>query len=442
MQTLVSPSTVRRVLSGEAKVATLEGGSIDAAALTSLVAEEGWRPASPLKGVVDYLAASPQPKVPSLLHAEELAPVVASLLGLERANLPPTPSPETDAAILARLEREGDYDFARTKGGRITSVAPREGHLYKLERDHFHPRDARIVFEEEAHVYFLLSEQEEGPSRFRGSVSSAYGRWFSHFDADAVVRKNLERWISNPEKEYHAIVTALRDALVALGGDAEASLPGVASAVMAHLWSVNNLRERASEKGTAMHLALEQRCNGVPEEEVLPNLMFDGDVTLPEAQYRHFLETVVRPEGLKPYRTEWSVYDTDAVLSGQIDSLWVDAEGEFHMLDWKRCKNAELGPGEKHWNRYGTGPCASVPDTDYGHYGCQQALYAYILERNYGIRVASMRLVQFHPTALDAECRVVEVDESFRGVAEAIVKQRVEEMSSAPPPPMKRAKTV
>ena len=72
-----------------------------------------------------------------------------------------------------------------------------------------------------------------------------------------------------------------------------------------------------------------------------------------------------------------------------------------------------------------------MPDTDFGHYVCQQAIYAHILERNYGINVTSMRLVQFHPTALDAECRVIEIDDSFREVAAAIVQQRIEEM--APP---------
>ena len=55
----------------------------------------------------------------------------------------------------------------------MASVPPREGPLYRLERENFHPRDAHIVFEENAHTYFLLSP-EAGPSRFQGSVSSAY----------------------------------------------------------------------------------------------------------------------------------------------------------------------------------------------------------------------------------------------------------------------------
>lgn len=422
---LISADTLRLVLSGKASI-KVGVDSVDNSTLNTAVAETEWRGPSPLKGVISYLAASPEPKVPSITDAKELAPIVASILGLTVVNQATSPKRDTDDTILARLEAEGDYIF--TRGGDtacVTSVAPREGNLYLLERKHFHPRDAKIIFEEQAHVYYLLSD-EGGPARFQGSVSSAYGRWFSHFDADEVVRKNLDRWVANPNKEYHEITVALSDAIDTLGRNAAESLPDVACSVMAHLWNINNLRERACEKGTAMHLALEQRCNSVPEEEI--NLIFDdGAVTLPEVQYQHFVKSVVEAEGLRPYRTEWSVYDTHAVLSGQIDSLWIDREGRFHMLDWKRCKNANLGPDEKHWGRYGTGPCATVPDTDYGHYGCQQALYAYILEQNYDIQVASMKLVQFHPTALDIECRVIEIDESFRGVAIAIVKERTDQ---------------
>ena len=437
MVQLIQSQLLREILSGTASIS--EGGSVDNKTFISVVAEDGWRSTSPLKGVMDYLASGAEVKVPIVTLSEELAPILASLLGLNRVNLVPPPCPESDTEILERLKVKGDYDFLHGSVGKVCGVTPRQGHLYSLERENFHTRDARIIFEEDAHVYFLLSE-DEGPSRFRGSVSSAYGRWFSHFDADEVVRKNLDRWLLNPQKEYHSIAAALRDATEALGRDIKETLPQVASDTMAHLWNINNLRERASEKGTAMHLALEQRCNDVPEEDVIPNLTFDGAVTLPEVQYEHFIETVVNREGLKPYRTEWSVYDTAAILSGQIDSLWVDRHGKFHMLDWKRCKNESLGPEEKHWNRYGTGPCASVPDTDYGHYGCQQALYAYILENNYNIKVESMRLVQFHPTALDTECRVIEVDESFRGVAEAIVLHRMSEMETTTPC-TKRART-
>lgn len=439
MSTHITSDMIRVALSGGGcDFITEHSADVDVATLTSILEEDGWKASSPIQEVLVYLSMSPQPKVPTVTGATELAPIVAALLGLTIGK-PDSPEPETDATILARLERDGDYVFSLDT--RLVCVPPRNGNLYHLERVHFHPRDAQILFEEDAHVYFLLSH-EDGPTRFRGSVSSAYGKWFSHFDADDVVQKNIWRWLSNPDKEYHAIISALNNALILLGRDAKGKLPSVASTTMAQLWSITNSRERASEKGTAMHLALEQRCNGVPEDEVAPNLVFEGgDITLPAVQYRHFVDTVVDREGLKPYRTEWSVYDTDAVLSGQIDSLWVDPEGRFHMLDWKRCKNANLGPEEKHWGRYGSGPCASVPDTDYGHYGCQQALYAYILERNYGIKVASMRLVQFHPTALGNECRVVRVADSFRGVAEAIVKQRVDEMAACAVNPSKRIKT-
>jgi hypothetical protein len=48
-------------------------------------------------------------------------------------------------------------------------------------------------------------------------------------------------------------------------------------------------------------------------------------------------------------------------------------------------------------NESGYPPLDKLPNTNWGHYVLQQNVYTWLLERNYGIQVASMCLVQVHP---------------------------------------------
>ena len=106
-------------------------------------------------------------------------------------------------------------------------------------------------------------------------------------------------------------------------------------------------------------------------------------------------------KGLKPYRTEWRIFDEDIDLAGSIDLLCVDegdadkstttkskkppASPRFVMVDYKRTKALETkGRGK------GVGPCAALSDTNTNHYYVQQNLYRHILERKYGIIVDEM----------------------------------------------------
>ena len=114
-----------------------------------------------------------------------------------------------------------------------------------------------------------------------------------------------------------------------------------------------------------------------------------------------------------PYRSEWSIYDENARVAGQIDSLWFDEtrNGVIIMADWKRVRKS-LSPDvliqeEQAFGKYGLrecvfaalypGPCADMFDCAYNHYLVQQHLYAYILRLHYGVDVGLMMLVQCHP---------------------------------------------
>lgn len=104
---------------------------------------------------------------------------------------------------------------------------------------------------------------------------------------------------------------------------------------------------------------------------------------------------------LKPYRTEWAVYDWEQKIAGTID--FVDYQnGEYIIYDWKRSDKliAKNGLPIKN-SQYGVKalpPIENLDDSPYYHYALQLSLYKYILEKNYGITVSKLRLGIFHPS--------------------------------------------
>ena len=358
------------------------------------------------------------------LHGAQLCEVVAAMLDLRvvKGDEVASSDAEIDRDALGRIRRE--YTFADSEQ-RVAQ--PRAPPRYALERQNWHERDARIVFDDLSHRYYL-----DGTRRFEGSVSSAYGAYFGKFDGAECVRKNWNRpyrgWEHNAESPYNPLVRLLRACFSEDDGMLERAL----ARVMLHMWQAKNLQERASEKGTAMHEAIEMLLNGVPvaDPQFLSLLSMDGETTLPMDQFGDFTRRVQESEGLTPYRTEWSVWDDDSMLSGQIDSVFIGPDGALHMVDWKRSKHLDLGPDMPHYKRWGAPPCERLPDNDFGKYSMQQNLYACILEANYGLEVRSMRLAHFHPTLEGGRCRVIDVPDR-RAEAREILRLRSAEREQA-----------
>lgn len=103
---------------------------------------------------------------------------------------------------------------------------------------------------------------------------------------------------------------------------------------------------------------------------------------------------------LKPYRTEWAVYDWEAKIAGTID--FVDYQnGEYIIYDWKRSekiiKNGMPVKADKYGDK-GNYPLGHLDNSAYYHYALQLSLYKYILEKNYGIKISDLRLGIFHPS--------------------------------------------
>ena len=102
---------------------------------------------------------------------------------------------------------------------------------------------------------------------------------------------------------------------------------------------------------------------------------------------------------LKPYRTEWAVYDLKHNIAGTID--FVDCQnGEYIIYDWKRSEKIidnGLPIKKDKYGKNGNYPLEHLDNSAYYHYALQLSLYKYILENNYGIKISDLRLGVFHP---------------------------------------------
>ena len=243
------------------------------------------------------------------------------------------------------------------------------------ELENKHPRDTHIRFEAEGHAYFLKIDCQH-EIRFPMSVSNVWARYFKKFDAETVIQKCYDRWCDDPSSRYYGNIKEMRRNGVA---------DHIIQALIKKEWADAGVI--ASAQGVNMHRQIELALGG---------LEFDVS-SLEMQQFVQLVEHVLVPKGYRVYRTEWAIYDEKVMVAGQLDALFVDTLGCFHMVDWKRCKRPLDPTLNAQYKRYGTPPCENLLDTDYVHYSIQQNLYTAILRRCYNIHVSSMTLAQLHP---------------------------------------------
>lgn len=207
-----------------------------------------------------------------------------------------------------------------------------------------HHLDSKISFDPEGHIYTINSTVFT-------SVTTIVEKCFEQFDADYWAAKKAPSLGMTPQQ---------------------------VKAMWAHTG------EQARNLGTQMHEKIERYYMGLPN---------DDDDT-----YRLFC-TFAREYKLTPYRTEWAIYDEDSHVAGTLDFLNYGDDG-FTIYDWKRSNKVIVGGvpcTTSRWRKTALAPISHVPDTTFWHYALQVSIYRYILEKNYGIDVASSRLAVFHP---------------------------------------------
>lgn len=270
--------------------------------------------------------------------------------------------------------------------------------LERLARKNGHERDSLILFDEPTHKYTILSDLESSYT----SVTTWIGSLFEKFDADKVVDNMMKGRNWNEKNKYW----------------------GKTREEILQQWK--DLNVMACQEGTAMHAGIETLMNyaGTTHEELVKMYgemaELSGDLgnggadfsfssfiydTASRPEWQYVLNFMTDTPTLRPYRTEWRVFHEEMKLSGSIDMIYENEDGEtLDIYDWKRCKEFVKVPNPNPRFAKYSSVLPDIPDTNYWHYVLQLNTYRYILESPYyNKRIRALYLVRFHPEATNYE---------------------------------------
>lgn len=118
-------------------------------------------------------------------------------------------------------------------------------------------------------------------------------------------------------------------------------------------------------------------------------------------EWSYFLKFVSDFPDMKPYRTEWTIYDEDIKLAGSIDMVYENPDGTLSIYDWKRCADIVKVNA---WNKCALTSCIDwMADSNFWHYALQLNTYKAILESKYGKIIKDLYLVRLHPDSTEYE---------------------------------------
>lgn len=217
--------------------------------------------------------------------------------------------------------------------------------------------DKRLGFEPKEHIYIL-----DGVFRLK-AVSDIIAHFFSTFN----ILEQSERY---------------------------ANKNGMRQTEVIEMWDAKGVESR--NVGTFLHEQIENYLKGKSVSFDYP-FEYDGEIvnykkTISiEREFGYFLD-FMRDSGVKPFRSEWRIFDERNKIAGTIDLICRNGS-LFDIYDWKRSTKAS--PNETVW-QHGINGLEHVPDISFYKYALQQNLYKYILENNYGVKVNKMYLVILH----------------------------------------------
>jgi hypothetical protein len=208
-----------------------------------------------------------------------------------------------------------------------------------------HPRDSRLKFYPEEHLYTL----DGVPIT---AASNLIARFFPEFDA--------KYWSKR-----------------------KASREGMSAKKLRKKWARSGQESR--DLGTKLHEDIENYyLNGVHAEGI---------------DYELFQDFLADHPDLRPYRSEWRIFDEKYMVAGTLDLVVKTATG-YDMYDWKRSKKVvDIDGSPITTNQWadGIGPLSHLPDTSFNRYALQQNIYRSFLKKHYGIKIDTMYLVVLHP---------------------------------------------
>ena len=233
-------------------------------------------------------------------------------------------------------------------------------HIPEHFKYNVHPKDLKIQFDEKDHSYFIDEE------KIKYSVSQIINEFFPVFDSQHWSRvKAIEKL------DESGLIYVEEDILREQN-------------VLLEQWELK--RTESSQKGLILHELIEKYYN----KESFGNT---------PQEFNYFLEFISKYPKLKPYRTEWRVYNDELTLAGTIDMVYEKDNGELFLFDWKRSTKIVNNAGLLIQSdfKYGFDQLSHVADNSFNKYALQQNLYKYILEEYYGKKISSMNLLVLHP---------------------------------------------
>lgn len=250
-----------------------------------------------------------------------------------------------------------------------------------------HPRDKHIRFFEEDHKYIIDLE----PDVKYTSVTTWVHEHFENFDSDKIIKKMMsgsgwkeghKYWGMNPEQ-------------------------------IKLQWNTN--KDTVSRAGTELHFEIECFNNDkrftfdYTNKELIEFYLSDKGTKLLETplEWQYFINFVKDNSHLKPYRTEWTVFNEEFKISGSIDMVYENPDGTLSIYDWKRSKNITR---INRFNNFALTPSiCHLPDSNFWHYALQLNMYKYILESKYGKIIKDLCLVRLHPEAEEKNYELIKL---------------------------------
>lgn len=268
------------------------------------------------------------------------------------------------------------------------------------------PRDQNIQFFEQGHRYHILTD----PDSKYTSVTTWNHSHFPKFDADGVIAGIMK---GKAWKEGHKYW-------------------GLTAAEIKQQWSNNGAS--VSAYGTDMHYRIECFMNNPDLEpgythkelydfyERLIKRGYSPPLDAEPLEWQYFIQFVKDTPDLKPYRTEWLIYNEDFKISGSIDMVYENPDGTLAIYDWKRCKDITR---VNSWNKYAlTKTICHLPDSNFWHYALQLNTYKAILQDKYGKVVNDLFLVRLHPDAEENSYELIKIPDLQNEVKELLEERK------------------
>lgn len=251
-----------------------------------------------------------------------------------------------------------------------------------LSKRNAHTRDKNIQFFEEGHKYVIFCDLTSSYT----SVTTWNHSHFPKFDADNIIKNMMK---SKGWKQGHKYWGLTQEEIKALWSRNTEALAGTTlhyeiecfmNFDLTHIYTNNDLYEYYAKKETNKNTKLE---------------------------WQYFINFLKDYPELKPYRTEWTIFNEDLKLAGSIDMVYENPDGTLSIYDWKRCKNITR---INTFNKFALNPIINhFPDSNFWHYALQLNTYKSILEEKYDVKIRELFLVRLHPDAEEKNYELIQI---------------------------------